>query len=107
MSASNKKGLKKKRYLTVTERRLLKNFRRIELAMILIILTEPLGYFVFNAFPPQSRINVVSAFLSIGVMVMFSMAIVYMEKNEIRQIKNGEFMKRMKRTARQPHNVRR
>ena len=87
---------KRKRCLTVTERRFLRNFRLIELGTILVIVTQPFGHFLFNSFPPRSKLEFLSAILTGGVVIMFSSAIVSMERNEIRQIKSGEFMKRLK-----------
>lgn len=89
----------KKRYLTVTEKRFLRNFRLIQIGTILLIVYEPFGYFAFNSFPPASKLELLSAILSLGVMIMFSVTIIFIEKTCIRQVKSGEFMKRLRRNS--------
>jgi hypothetical protein len=92
---------KKKRYLTVTERRLLRNFRGMEVMLILIAVSEPYRYLMLSTFPPKSTLDWIDVILSVGVMFGFTCTIILMERNEIKQLKNGEFMKRIKQLARE------
>ena len=92
---------KTKRRLTVAERRFLRIFRVEQVFVILIIITEPYGYLLFNSFPPASKFELISLILSLSVMVGFTIVAILTERIEIRQIKSGEFMKRIKRTARE------
>lgn len=92
---------KKKRYLTVTERRFLRRYRFQQVFFAVILIAEPYNYQIFHPWLPKSRFDWIGLIMSLIVMSMYAALIVAIEKKEIKQIKNGEFAKRMKRLSRE------
>ena len=87
----------RRRQLTPIERRLIRDFRFLQLYFVFVIIGVPVGYFAFNSFPPASKIDVVNMIVSVVSVVVFGIAIINIEVTTIRQIKSGDFMKPQQR----------